>query len=237
MLKKLILRWRWTLELVNFINKKLQQRRIKLKLGKSVFLGFSVVLEGNNLISHNTTITNSYMGFGSYLGIDSKIGRTKIGRYTSIGPRVICIFGNHPTKQFVSTHPSFFSIKEQVGFTYTKKQLFPEFSDPISPGSPYTISIGNDVWIGSDVRILDGVQIGDGAIVAAGSVVTKNIAPYSIVGGVPAKHIKYRFTEPQIIFLKKYKWWEKPQHWIIKNAHLFADIEKFMKYPNASDDH
>lgn len=236
MLKKLILRWRWTLQLANFINKKLQQRRIKLKLGKSVFLGFSVVLEGNNLISHNTTITNSYMGFGSYLGTDSKIAKTKIGRYSSIGPRVICVFGNHPTKQFVSTHPSFFSIKEQVGFTYAKKQLYPEFSNPISPEYPYTISIGNDVWIGSDVRILDGVQIGDGAIVAAGSVVTKNIIPYSIVGGVPAKLIKYRFTEPQISFLKKYKWWEKPQDWIITNAHLFADVEQFMEENKKQDD-
>nr|WP_084273440.1 CatB-related O-acetyltransferase [Maribacter antarcticus] len=237
MLKSLILRWNWSLQLANYIYKKRQQHRIKLKLGKSVFLGFSVVLEGHNFINHHTTVTNSYLGFGSYVANDSKIAKTKIGRYCSIGPRVICIFGNHPTKQIVSTHPSLFSTWGQTGFTYAKKQLFSEFAEPISKGSPYTISIGNDVWIGADVRILDGVQIGDGAIVAAGSIVTKNIAPYSIVGGVPAKLIKYRFTEAQIIFLKGYKWWEKPQDWITKNAHLFADIEKFMKYLNASDDH
>ena len=236
MLKSLILKWNWSVRLANYVNKKRLQRKMKLKLGKSVFLGFSSVLEGHNFINHNTIITNSYMGFGSYVANDSKIAKTKIGRYSSIGPRVICVFGNHPTKQIVSTHPAFFSTWGQTGFTYTKKRLFPEFSDPISPESPYTISIGNDVWIGSDVRILDGVQIGDGAIVAAGSVVTKNIAPYSIVGGVPAKHIKYRFTEPQVSFLKKYKWWEKPQDWIIKNAYLFADIEQFMEQNNKRDD-
>jgi len=236
MLKKLILRWQWALQLANSINKKLQKRKVKLKLGKSVFLGFSVILEGHNLISHNTSITNSYMGFGSYLGVNCKIAETKIGRYTSIGPRVICIFGNHPSKNFVSTHPSFFSTKKQVGFTYIKKQLFSEYADPISNVEPYTISIGNDVWIGADVRILDGVQIGDGAIVAAGSIVTKDIPPYSIVGGVPAKHIKYRFTESQISFLINYKWWEKSQDWIITNAHLFTDIEQFMKTNKKGDD-
>ncbi|MEH6513693.1 MAG: CatB-related O-acetyltransferase [Maribacter arcticus] len=176
------------------------------------------------------------MGFGSYVANDSKIAKTKIGRYTSIGPRVICVFGNHPSKKYVSTHPSFFSNWAQVGFTYTEKQHFSEFSEPISEGSLYTISIGNDVWIGSDVRILDGVKIGDGAIVAAGSIVVKNVEPYSVVGGVPAKLIRYRFTEPQIHFLKKYKWWEKPQDWIIKNAYLFADIEQFMEQNNKRDD-
>lgn len=227
MFKRLILRWNWSLQLANYINKKRLQQRLKLKLGNSVFLGFSVVLEGHNFINHNTTITSSYLGFGSYVANDSKIAKTRIGRYTSIGPKVICIFGNHPTKQFVSTHPSFFSTLGQVGFTYTKKQLFEEFSNPIIEGSPYTISVGNDVWIGADVRILDGVKIGDGAIIAAGSVVTKNIEPYSIVGGVPAKLIRYRFSEDQIRFLLQFKWWDRPQEWIAANAHLFQDIEKF----------
>ena len=229
MLKRLILKWSWSVQFANYINKIREQQRIKLKLGKSVFLGFSVVLEGHNFINNHTAITNSYLGFGSYVANDAKISKTKIGRYCSIGPRVICIFGHHPTKKFVSTHPSFFSAWGQVGFTYTNKQLFNEFSKPISEGSPYTISIGNDVWIGSDVRILDGVHIGDGAIVAAGAIVTKNIEPYSIVGGMPAKHIKYRFTETQINFLLQFKWWDRPQAWISKNAHLFNDIDQFIQ--------
>jgi acetyltransferase-like isoleucine patch superfamily enzyme len=228
MLKSLVLRWNWSLQLANYINKKRQQRSLKLKLGKSVFLGFSVVLEGHNFINHNTIITNSYLGFGSYVANDSKIAKTRIGRYCSIGPRVICVFGNHPTRDFVSTHPAFFSTLEQVGFTYTKEQLFKEFADPISEGSPYTIAIGHDVWIGADVRILDGVTIGDGAIIAAGSFVTKNIDAYSVVGGVPARHIRYRFSEQQIGFLQQFKWWDRPQEWIAQHAHLFQNIEKLI---------
>ena len=69
--------------------------------------------------------------------------------------------------------------------------------------------IGNDVWIGLNATILDGVTIGDGAIVAAGAVVTKDVPPYAVVAGVPAKIIKYRFTESQIDFLLKFRWWEK----------------------------
>lgn len=228
MLKSLILRWSWSLKLANFINKELLKRKIKLKLGKSVFLGFSVKLEGHNFINDNTTITNSHLGFGSYVSNDSKIAKTWVGRYCSIGPRVICVFGNHPTKKFVSTHPSFFSTRGQVGFTYTLEQRFKEFADPILKDLPYTISIGNDVWIGSDVRVLDGIKIGDGAIVAAGSLVTDNIEPYSIVGGVPAKIIKYRFNQEQIQFLLDFKWWDKPNEWIIQNAQVFDDIENFI---------
>lgn len=68
--------------------------------------------------------------------------------------------------------------------------------------------IGNDVWIGQNAVIMDGVKIGDGAIVAAGAVVTKDVAPYAIVGGVPAKLIKYRFDEATIKDLLRLKWWE-----------------------------
>lgn len=70
------------------------------------------------------------------------------------------------------------------------------------------VYIGNDVWIGADVIILPGVRIGDGAILAAGAVITKDVAPYSIVGGVPAKVIKYRFTQEQTKILGQIKWWD-----------------------------
>lgn len=232
MLKRLVLRYSWLLHWANNIHKKRMQRRHTLKLGKSVFLGFSVVLEGHNFINHRTIITNSHLGFGSYIANDSNIAKTTIGRYTSVGPRVVCVFGNHPTSRFVSTHPAFFSNLKQVGFTYTQEQLFKEFADPVQKDAPYTIAIGNDVWIGADVRILDGATIGDGAIVAAGALVNKDVAPYSIVGGVPAKHIKYRFNEAEIQFLQQLQWWDKPQAWIAQNAPLFTDIAQFMQQHN-----
>ncbi|MBO5552095.1 MAG: CatB-related O-acetyltransferase [Lachnospiraceae bacterium] len=89
--------------------------------------------------------------------------------------------------------------------------------------------IGSDVWLGNDVRIMGGVKIGDGAVVGTGALVTKDIPPYSINVGVPAKTIKYRFTEEQIEKLLTSKWWEKDEQWINSNIDRFSDVEVFFK--------
>lgn len=73
----------------------------------------------------------------------------------------------------------------------------------------YFVEIGNDVWIGNNVLIMDGIRIGDGAILAAGSVIAKDVEPYTIVGGVPAKFIRKRFKDSEIDFLLDFKWWER----------------------------
>lgn len=91
--------------------------------------------------------------------------------------------------------------------------------------------IGNDVWIGNNVCIKQGITIGDGAIIATGAVVTKNVLPYTIYGGVPAKLIKKRFTDEQIEELLKIKWWD----WNIEKIKLatinndFDNIDSFIK--------
>ena len=74
---------------------------------------------------------------------------------------------------------------------------------------------------------MDGIKIGDGAIIGAGSIVNKDIEPYEVVAGVPARHLKYRFRKNEIEFLISLKWWEKDQEWIKKNANLFSDISNF----------
>ena len=88
--------------------------------------------------------------------------------------------------------------------------------------------IGNDVWIGSNVLLLPGISIGDGAIIAAGAVVTKDIEPYSIVGGVPAKEIRKRCSEEKIKKLIQLKWWNWEEKTIAKKIELFWDIDKFL---------
>jgi acetyltransferase-like isoleucine patch superfamily enzyme len=93
--------------------------------------------------------------------------------------------------------------------------------------SGYYVEIGSDVWIGDRVMIMDGITIGDGAIIGAGSIVNKNVNPYEIVAGVPARHIKYRFPADRIDFLLSFKWWNKDESWIKKNANLFANIKDF----------
>tara|TARA_Y100001933_G_scaffold251641_1_gene289595 strand:- start:1256 stop:1885 length:630 start_codon:yes stop_codon:yes gene_type:complete len=204
------------------------KRTKKITYQKGSFIGFSVECEGSNGFGRNSSIVASRIGYGSYIAEGTKISKAVIGRYCSIGPNVNCIFGKHPSTTFVSTHPSFFALKTPVGFTYADKQYFTEFAAPHEGN--YSITIGNDVWIGANVSLMDGVKIGDGAIVAANALVTKDVEPYSIVGGVPAKIIKKRFTDKEIAFLLQFKWWEKSKEWIANNASHFRNIEDFMEH-------
>ena len=194
-------------------------------MGKGSNVGLSSFFEGQNNVWDNATFSG-YMGYGSYIGHSSIISG-KIGRFSSIAYDVKTIFGNHPTSKFVSTHPAFFSTAKQTGFTYVSENLFNETSYADDEG--HKIVIGNDVWIGAGALLLAGVRIGDGAIVAAGAVVTKDVEPYTIVGGVPAKVIKKRFTDEQIEFLTAFKWWEKDIDWIKENCEKFQDIETFIR--------
>ncbi len=89
--------------------------------------------------------------------------------------------------------------------------------------------IGNDVWIGAHAKIIGGVTIHDGAVVLAGSVVTKDVPSYAIVGGVPAKVLKYRFDEQTVQLLLDSRWWEKDTLWLQEHVTEMQDIEKFKK--------
>jgi len=89
--------------------------------------------------------------------------------------------------------------------------------------------IGNDVWIGTNAIIMDDITIGDGAIIGAGTIVTKDVKPYSIVVGNPAKHLRFRFEEDEINFLLEFKWWDKDLTWIEENYTKFHDIKSFVK--------
>lgn len=158
----------------------------------------------------------------------------KIGRYCCVGSNVKVVLPTHPTNTFVSIHPAFYSTKKQAGFTYVKKNIFNETK---MVDGRYGCIIGNDVWIGDDVTILGGVKVGDGAVIALGAVVIKDVEPYSIVGGVPAKMINKRFDQNTIDFLLNYKWWEKENDWIRSNTHEMCNINIFMaKFDTTQND-
>lgn len=136
-------------------------------------------------------------GIGSYglpLVLDWNEGATlKIGAFCSIATHVQILLGGHHHPEWLSTYP-FSSMLENADL--------PECS--FSRGD---VSIGSDVWLCSDVIILSGVSIGHGAVVSAGSVVTRDVAPYSIVAGNPASHVRWRFDEPNREALLDMAWW------------------------------
>ena len=203
---------------------KYKYRKLNVVISKKATIERDSTFEGCNVI-HNGTHFRGKIGYGSYIGLNSNI-YGKIGRFCSIAGNVNVVNGFHPTEKFVSTHPAFFSPIGQAGSTFSNNQCYDEvrFADK---DNRHPIIIGNDVWIGFGATILAGVTIGDGAVVAAGAIVTKDVPPYAVVGGTPAKVMKYRFGQDEIDFLCDFKWWDKPIDWIKENSDLFSDIDKF----------
>lgn len=104
-----------------------------------------------------------------------------------------------------------------MGFSWVKEPLFDD--------SHKEVTIGNDVWIGARVMIKGGITIGDGAVIGAGAVVTKNIPPYAICAGVPAKLIRYRFKPEEVEFLMNKKWWNLPDERLEDNVGYFNSLD------------
>lgn len=170
-------------------------------------------------IYDGASLSHSTLGDCTFVASATKIHRTKIGKFCSIGPDCKIGLGRHPSTTFVSTHPAFYSTRGQSQVFFADRDYFTEFQN---------IEIGSDVWIGAGAMVVDGVELGDGAIVAAGSVVTKSVPAYSIVGGVPAKLIRYRFTEEQIARLLENPWWEQDLEYLKTNFLLFHNIDDYL---------
>ena len=153
----------------------------------------NTVLEEYVNITHHAEIVNSVIGKRTSIGRYSKIRDSRIGSYCSISWDVTIGAVSHPL-EYVSSHA--FLYRKQFGIVDEDK-IF-EAKGTI---------IGNDVWIGCGSIIMDGITIGDGAVIGAGSVVTKDVLPYSIIAGVPAKLIRKRFDNEIITGLLDSQWW------------------------------
>ena len=199
---------------------------------KNVILSFranlddNTIFEGHNKVSKFAHIFGTSVGRGTYIGRNSTLNYGSIGRFCSIGPYVECVCGVHPLAPFVSTHPAFFSLKRQAGFTFVSSQKFAEFRLAKNCKS---FGIGNDVWIGYAVKIMESLTIGDGAVIAAGSVVTKDVPPFEVWGGAPAKKIKDRFPDDIKQRLLSIRWWEKDFQELQDKSDLFVDVDTFLK--------
>lgn len=198
------------------------------KIGYKARIGSGSFLEGANEILAYSFFKGE-IGYGSYISPYCNISGS-IGRFCSIAPHVNVISGIHPMREpFATTSPFFYSKRSsRKGFTFSNHNMFAEikYADPINK---YDVVIESDCWIGSNCLLIAGVHIGCGAVILAGSVVTKDIPPYAIVGGVPAKIIAYRYDEETIRWLVESNVWKQPISWFSTNWKLFTDIEKLKK--------
>ncbi|MEZ9006737.1 CatB-related O-acetyltransferase [Vibrio sp. 10N.247.311.59] len=218
---------------MKLIRKILSAKRILTERKKNVVIRFGssfnkkTFFEGHNSIKAGSSVSNSYIGRGTYIGSNCILKNVKIGRFCSIASNVSVLSNDHPVKGYVSTHPAFHKIDDelmcllQLNFK-VDKPFKPEFITE----SNHNVNIGSDVWVGEGVRILPGVNIGNGAIIAARALVTKDVDNYAIVGGIPAKLIRYRFNKNEVDSLMNINWWNWNLEKIKQNSTEFICIDR-----------
>lgn len=177
-----------------------------------------VNLEKYVTIFGNTIVYAANIGAYSYIQMNSRIFNCDIGRFCSIAANVCIAPGIHDIRQ-VTTHPSFYFYIPSLPRIFVSPDKL-----PVSK----RVNIGHDVWIGEKVVILDGVKVGNGAVVAAGAVVTKDVEPYSVVGGIPARFIKYRFDDQTIRTLQESQWWNFSDKWFEEHVEVMQDLDLFV---------
>ena len=159
-------------------------------------------------INRNCVLDTCEMGFGSYINRNTTLKNVVIGTFCCISWNVT-LYGENPHNYLA---PSCYT-------RYHWKNLFGSSFENSTKPKLFTV-IGNDVWIGNGAIIINGVKVGDGAIIGAGSVVTKDVPPYTIVAGVPAKVLRKRFDDSTTAQLLKIQWWNWPKSVIKENESL-----------------
>lgn len=169
------------------------------------------VVSPNARIKRFCKLVDSRIDSYSYLDSSSTLLYASVGKFCSIGSNTQIGIPEHSLR-YLSTSPVFTEAANHSIGSFTTENLFNPFKE---------VKIGNDVWIGREVIIKGGVEIGDGAVIGAKSLVTKNVEPYSIVAGIPAKVIRMRFSQEVVDFLVKNKWWELEVDKLVLNIKIF----------------
>ncbi len=191
----------------------------KALLYSGVNLDDLTILEENVVLFYGVNISESTVGRSTYIQAGTYCHNVKIGPFCSIASRVVIGLANHPI-DYISTSPVFYDNSQPLPHFLTNRVMR-------NVQLPCT-EIGADVWIGDGAKIMSGVTIGVGAVIAAGAVVTKDVLPYAVVGGVPAKLIRKRFDEHLIASLLSSRWWDMSDIELKKYEPLFANPQDFL---------
>lgn len=168
--------------------------------------GVRVVCEAPVAIGGTRIRYSMSIGRYTYIRDGYLASARSIGRFCSIGPNLRIGEGEHPT-DWLSSHPFQYGAAEWFSYWPNHKLHSAALSREMKPLAPAP-AIGHDVWIGSGVTIMRGVTVGHGAVIGAGAVVTRDVEPYEIVGGIPAKTIRYRFDTTTVERLLRLQWWQ-----------------------------
>ena len=172
-------------------------------------------------LSSAVTLSHCQVGDYTYLGQQCRLSHANIGKYCSIASEVHIGLGSHPLAPYVSTHPLFVLRRDQYGWRFADRDYWSAFA---------LTTVGNDVWIGLRAVIRDGVTVGDGAVIGAGAVVVSDVPPYAIVGGVPARVIRFRFPADVVQTLLHLRWWDQSEAWLQTNWKRFHDISELRNH-------
>lgn len=172
-------------------------------------------------IGPNNKIIESSFGDYTYTMDDVTVNYAEIGKFTSIASHVCINPVQHPMDRVTQHHMTYRRVA--YDFAETDDEVLFDWR------RTHRVKIGHDVWIGHGAVIMKGVEIGTGAVIGSGAVVTKNVEPYTIVVGTPAKPIKRRFSEEVAEKLLEIAWWDWPREKLEAHFHEFNNIDAFIK--------
>ena len=179
------------------------------------------------VIRDNNVVLSSKIGRRTRIKCNCKIYNANIGKFCAFAENVQLGAGVHPV-YFASTNFIFYSKNKSIK-TFSDGEYFLEEHN--------RIEVGHDVWFGANSSVVGNVKIGSGAIVAYGAVVTKDVPPYTIVGGVPARVIKKRFSDEVINRLLEIQWWDLSDDFFVKHFKLMHDPEKLIEFYDRNKDY
>jgi acetyltransferase-like isoleucine patch superfamily enzyme len=148
-------------------------------------------------VESGSSVYRSSLGRYSFCGYDCELFYASVGSFTSIANNVVLGGARHPM-EWISTSPVFYHGRDSVRAKFSEHRL----------PDPLRVEVGHDVWVGRSAIVISGVRVGTGAVIGAGAVVSRDVPPYSVVVGNPARVVKMRFSDDIVKQLLETKWWE-----------------------------